>query len=50
MMYFVVYFCMTGLHAIHMVSGLILVGTFIVLGQKGQFTDGNDQPVEIGGL
>ncbi len=50
MMYFVVYFCMTGLHAIHMIAGLILVGTFIVLGQKGQFTNGNDQPVEIGGL
>jgi cytochrome c oxidase subunit III len=50
MMYFVVYFCMTGLHAIHMVAGLILVGMFIWLGSKGKFTNGNDQPVEIAGL
>lgn len=50
MMYFVVYFCMTGLHAIHMVVGLLIVGTFIWLGRTGVFTNGNDQPVEIAGL
>jgi cytochrome c oxidase subunit 3 len=50
MMYFVVYFSMTGLHAIHMVVGLILVGWFIHLARKGLFTKGNDQPVEIVGL
>lgn len=50
MMYFVVYFCMTGLHAIHMIVGLGLVGYFIFLAAKGFFTDGNDQPVEIMGL
>jgi len=50
MMYFVVYFCMTGLHAIHMVVGLILVGAFMWLGWKGTFNNGNDQPVEIAGL
>jgi cytochrome c oxidase subunit III len=50
MMFFVVYFCMTGLHAIHMVVGLLIVGTFMWLGSKGQFTNGNDQPVEIAGL
>jgi cytochrome c oxidase subunit III len=50
MMFFVIYFCMTGLHAIHMIVGLILVGTFIWLSSKGQFTNGNDQPVEIAGL
>jgi cytochrome c oxidase subunit 3 len=41
---------MTGLHAIHMIVGLILVGAFIWLGSKGRFTNGNDQPVEIAGL
>jgi cytochrome c oxidase subunit III len=51
MMYFVVYFCMTGLHAIHMIIGLGLVGYFIYLANKGHFTtNGNDQPVEILGL
>lgn len=50
MMYFVIYFCMTGLHAIHMIIGLLVVGAAIVLGRRGQFTNGNDQPVEIIGL
>jgi len=50
MMYFVLYFSMTGLHAIHMVVGLVLVGYFIWLSQRGQFMHGNDQPVEILGL
>jgi cytochrome c oxidase subunit 3 len=50
MLYFVLYFCMTGLHAIHMLIGLGLVGWFIYLGSKGQFLGGNDQPVEIMGL
>lgn len=51
MMYFVVYFCMTGLHAIHMIVGLGVVGYFIALAGKGMFTSHhNDQPVEIMGL
>src|SRR5205823_12571799 len=50
MMYFVIYFSMTGLHAIHMVVGLILVGAMMWLGGKGKFLRGNDQPVEIAGL
>jgi cytochrome c oxidase subunit 3 len=50
MMYFVIYFCMTGLHALHMIVGLGLVGVFIWLSRRGLFTKGNDQPVEILGL
>ncbi len=50
MLYFVVYFCMTGLHAIHMIIGLAIVGYFIYLAGKGMFANGNDQPVEILGL
>jgi cytochrome c oxidase subunit 3 len=50
MMYFVIYFCMTGLHALHMIVGLGIVGTFIWLSSKNQFAHGNDQPVEIAGL
>jgi cytochrome c oxidase subunit III len=49
-MFWVIYFCMTGLHAIHMVVGLLLVGTFIWLASRGKFLAGNDQPVEILGL
>lgn len=51
MMYFVVYFCMTGLHAIHMIVGLGVVAYFIFLSARGLFTSTeNDQPVEIMGL
>ncbi|HEY3283778.1 MAG TPA: cytochrome c oxidase subunit 3 [Armatimonadota bacterium] len=50
MMYFVLYFCMTGLHAIHMVIGLLMVGIMILMGARGAFTQGNDQPVELVGL
>ena len=49
-MYFVLYFCMTGLHAIHMVIGLGLVAYWMMLAQRGHFTTGNDQPVELLGL
>ena len=49
-MYFVIYFCLTGLHAIHMVIGLGLVAYFMWLGRRGMFTNGNDQPVELLGL
>jgi cytochrome c oxidase subunit III len=50
LMYFTIYFSMTGLHAIHMIIGLLLVGYFTWLGNRGVFTNGNDQPVEILGL
>lgn len=50
MMFFVLYFCLTGLHAIHMIVGLLIVGTLIVMGRRGAFTTGNDQPVELVGL
>jgi cytochrome c oxidase subunit 3 len=50
LMYFVIYFSMTGLHAIHMIVGLALVGWFIYLTLKGQFLKGNEQPIEIMGL
>jgi cytochrome c oxidase subunit III len=49
-MYFVIYFCMTGLHAIHMVIGLGVVFWVGWLASKGHFEGGNDQPVEILGL
>lgn len=49
-LFFVVYFCMTGLHAIHMIVGLIMLITFMIMGKNGCFTNGNDQPIEIGGL
>jgi cytochrome c oxidase subunit 3 len=49
-MFMVIYFCMTGLHGIHMIVGLIMLGILLNMGRKGAFTNGNDQPVEICGL
>jgi len=50
MLYFVIYFCMTGLHAIHMIIGLAILTYYVIMGSKGMFTNGNDQPVELVGL
>ncbi|HEX9998124.1 MAG TPA: cytochrome c oxidase subunit 3 [Abditibacterium sp.] len=50
-MFFVIYFCMTGLHAIHMVIGLGLLVVYIRHARNNVFTaSANDQPVEIFGL
>ncbi len=50
-MFFVIYFCMTGLHAIHMIIGLFLLAIFIFHARRNMFTaEANDQPVEIFGL
>jgi cytochrome c oxidase subunit 3 len=49
-MYFMLYFCMTGLHAIHMVAGMIILGIMTVMALNGVFGNGNDQPIEIFGL
>ncbi len=50
-MFFVIYFCLAGLHAIHMIIGLGLVGRYIRHANHNLFTAGsNDQPVEILGL
>ena len=49
-LYFVLYFCMTGLHAIHMIIGLGIVGVMAFMAWRGNFTNGNDQPIELVGL
>lgn len=50
-MFFVIYFCMTGLHAIHMIIGLFLLAIYIRHARANIFTaSANDQPVEIFGL
>ena len=49
-MYFMLYFCMTGLHAIHMIAGVAILLMMLVMAAGGWFTNGNDQPVELFGL
>jgi len=49
-MFFSLYFCMTGLHALHMVIGVGLLGWLITKARKGVFTVLYNTPVEIVGL
>ena len=48
--YFSLYFCMTGLHALHMVVGLGIFSWLFLMAWKGRFTPTYYTPVEISGL
>jgi cytochrome c oxidase subunit III len=49
-LYFWIYFTMTGLHALHMVIGIVILGTLLGLARGGRYTTGYVAPVEIAGL
>ena len=49
-MFFSLYFAMTGLHALHMVVGLGILTTLLLMARRGRFTPGYNTPVEISGL
>ena len=49
-LFFCLYFLMTGLHAIHMVIGLGILGTLVWLAWRGWFSPGYYTPVEVSGL
>jgi cytochrome c oxidase subunit 3 len=49
-MFFVFYFFMTGLHLLHMIVGLGLVGWVIALARSGRFTPSYHTPLEMVGL
>ncbi len=48
--YFSLYFMMTGVHALHMVVGIILMLIILRMAWKGKFTPEYFAPVEISGL
>jgi cytochrome c oxidase subunit 3 len=48
--FFVLYFMMTGLHALHMVIGIGLMGTIAGMAWRGKFSPTYYTPVEISGL
>ncbi len=48
--FFALYFMMTGLHAIHVTGGLIVLATMLVLSFRGKFSAEYHTPVEISGL
>jgi cytochrome c oxidase subunit 3 len=49
-MFFSLYFCMTGLHALHMIIGVGLLSWLVARARKGAFTVEYNSPVEIVGL
>lgn len=44
------YFCMTGIHAVHMVAGLALLSTILYMSIKNRFSVEWNTPVEMAGL
>jgi cytochrome c oxidase subunit 3 len=48
--FFSLYFCLTGLHAAHMVIGLGLMTYILIMASRGKFTPAYYTPVEISGL
>ncbi len=49
-LFFVFYFFMTGLHAIHVTIGIGVLTGVAVLGWRGRYTGGNSNGVEVAGL
>ena len=48
--FFWLYFAMTGLHAIHVTVGIILMLVLARLARSGKFTTGHHTPIEVAGL
>jgi len=49
-MFFYLYFVMTGLHALHMIAGVIVVGVIAGMAGRGKFTPEYYTPLEMTGL
>ena len=49
-LFFSLYFCMTGLHALHMIIGIGLLSWLIVKARRGAFTARYNTPVDMVGL
>jgi len=48
--FFAIYYAMTGLHGIHVVVGMIVIGWLIWRGMRGEFGSHYYTPVDLGGL
>jgi cytochrome c oxidase subunit 3 len=49
-LFFVLYFFMTGLHAIHLIIGIILLGVMTYLSWRRWFSGGGATQIEAAGL
>jgi len=48
--FFLIYFCMTGLHALHMIIGLGVFGALLYHASRGKYGPRYYTPIEVGGL
>src|SRR4051812_9114459 len=48
--FFIAYFIMMGMHALHMIIGICMMGVLAFLARKGKITPTYFTPVELGGL
>src|SRR5205814_314981 len=48
--FFIFYFVMTGMHAVHMVIGIGMIAVLMVMTLRGKFSLEYHSPVELGGL
>lgn len=49
-MFFWLYFAMTGVHALHMIIGLGILATLVLMAKRGRFSPEYHSPVELSGL
>ncbi len=49
-LFFVFYFCMTGLHGLHMIVGLVILAILLYYASRGRFTKQYFTPIEVFGL
>ena len=48
--FFIAYFLLTGMHALHMIIGIAMMAVLAIMARKGRFTSVYYTPVELGGL
>ncbi len=49
-LFFYLYFALTGLHALHMIAGIVVLAVLALFGQRGKFSTAYYTPVELAGL
>lgn len=49
-MFFVIYFCITGLHGIHVIIGVIVISWMIIRARRREFSPQWSTPIELTGL
>lgn len=49
-LFFILYFVMTGLHALHLTIGILMVGTLLFFARRGKFGPEHYMPLDLVGL